>query len=103
MAENTCGGINFPPEELSSLSLSEIAGIDFLAIADTVLHTGLDCYMIYVAADTVFATLTVGGVNVVAAKGLTGVTVTQGTLLPFGKEHCTGIDLTSGIVIAHLK
>jgi hypothetical protein len=83
--------------------LKEVAGQDFLMITDTAAHATLDCTMIYVMADAVFANITVAAADVVAAKGLTGVTVTAGTLLPFGKAHATAITLTSGKVIAYIN
>lgn len=97
-----CGGNYFTPEEQTALNTDEVSGIDFLFIADTSTHVGLDCYMIYCDQDTVFSDIVVGGVNVVTAKGLSGKTVHQGTLLPFGKEHVTAIDLTSGQVVAYI-
>jgi len=87
--------------DLGNVPLTQIAGLDFLLISDANPHTGLDCYMIFVMSDAVFSSIVVGGSNVVAAKGLTGVTVTAGTLLPFGKTHATAITLTSGKVIEH--
>ena len=95
-----CGDNYFPPEEQASINTRETAGIDFLLITDTNTHAGLDCYMIYCDQDTVFNEILVGGVNIVTSKGLSGKTVHQGTLLPFGKEHATSIDLTSGAVVA---
>lgn len=97
-----CGDNYFTPEENTAVSADEVSGIDFLMIADTSTHAGLDCYMIYCDQDTVFTEIIVGGADVVAAKGLTGITVHQGTLLPFGKEPATSIDLTSGQVMAYI-
>jgi len=98
----TCGGNEFPADEITAQNTAEVAGEDFLFIADTSTHAGLDCYMIYCDQDTVFNEIIVGGVNVVTAKGLSGITVHQGTLLPFGKVHATSIDLTSGQVMAYI-
>ena len=98
----TCGGLEFPADEMTAINTDEVSGIDFLFITDTSAHAGLDCYMIYVDADTVFSEILVGGVNVVTAKGLAGKTVHAGTLLPFGKVHATSIDLTSGQVAAYI-
>jgi hypothetical protein len=100
MAE--CGDNYFTPDENTAVNTGKVAGEDFLAISDTSTHVGLDCYMIYCDQDTVFNDIVVGGVNVVTAKGLSGVTVHQGTLLPFGKVHATAIDLASGAVIAYI-
>jgi len=97
-----CGGSFFTPEELTSANTEEVSGIDFLYIADANTHASLDCYMIAVTSDTVFNEILVGGSNVVTAKGLSGKTVTAGTLLPFGKVHATSIDLTSGSVVAYI-
>lgn len=83
--------------------LKEVAGQDFLLISDTAAHTSLDCTMIYVMNDAVFADITVAASNVVAGKGLTGITVVAGTMLPFGKAHATAITLTSGKVIAYIN
>ena len=91
-----------PADELSAARLAEIAGIDFLRISDTSLHSDLDCYSLYVEADTVFDTVTVDGVNVKTSKGMTG-TVAAGVLFGFGKEACTSIKLTSGVVVANLR
>jgi hypothetical protein len=97
-----CGDNYFTPEENIASNTGEVSGIDFLFISDANTHAGLECYMIYCDQDTVFNEIIVGGVDVVAAKGLTGKTVHQGTLLPFGKAHATSIDLTSGQVVAYI-
>ena len=97
-----CGDNFFTPEENTAVSADEVSGIDFLCIRDTNTHAGIDCYMILVSADAVFNAILVDGVNCVTAKGLSGVTVPTGTLLPFGKVHATSIDLTSGTVIAYI-
>lgn len=83
--------------------LKEVAGQDFLCITDSSAHTGLDCTMIAVMNDAVFADITVAASNVVAGKGLTGITVVAGTMLPFGKAHATAITLISGKVIAYIN
>lgn len=84
-------------------AVNTIKGQDFLMITDTAAHATLDCTMIYVMADAVFNTITVGETNVVTAKGLSAVSVVAGTLLPFGKVHATSITLTSGKVIAYIN
>lgn len=90
-------------DDPSVTSLKNIQGQDFLMITDTAAHDTLDCTMIYVMADAVFNTITVGETNVVTAKGLSAVSVVAGTLLPFGKVHATSITLTSGKVIAYIN
>lgn len=97
-----CEDNYFTPEENTAINTDEVAGKDHLMIADTSTHAGIDCYMIYIDADAVFNEILVGGVNVVTAKGLSGVTVHAGTLLPFGKAHATSIDLVSGQVVAYI-
>lgn len=91
-----------PADEYSAARLAEIAGVDFLRISDTSAHTDLDCYSLYVEADTVFDTVIVGGVDVKTSKGMTG-TVAAGVLFGFGKEACTSIKLTSGVVVANIR
>ena len=88
-------------ENLLRQSLLE-ANSDFLFISDNAAHPGLNVYKIVVAANAVFASITAGGVEVVAAKGLTGKTVPVGTELPFGNAHATAITLTSGSIVAYL-
>jgi len=80
-----------------------IMGQDFLCISDTNAHGTLDCTMVYVMADAVFTDITVGGSNVVTAKGLNSLTIKEGTMLPFGKAHVTSITLASGTVIAYIN
>ena len=84
-------------------SLESIAGQSFLVITDTNAHADIDCTSILVMEDAVFNEILVGGANVVAARGLTGITVTAGMLLPFGKAHATSVKLTSGKVIAYIN
>jgi hypothetical protein len=84
-------------------ALDSIAGQDFLAISDTDAHTGLDCTMIVVMEAAVISSVVVGGSNVVSAKGLSGLSLAAGTMLPFGKVHATAITLTSGKVIAYIN
>lgn len=82
--------------------LSRIAGRDFIVIADTESHTGLNCSMITPLSDTVFNTITSNGVNIVEAKGLSSQTIPLGMLIPFGINMATEIKLTSGAVIAYI-
>ena len=84
-------------------SLESIAGQSFLVIADTNAHASIDCTSIVVMEDAVFSEILVGGANAVSARGLTGITVTAGMLLPFGKAHATSVTLTSGKVIAYIN
>ena len=84
-------------------SLGSIAGQSFLVVADANAHANIDCTSILVMEDAVFNEILVGGANVVAARGLTGITVTAGMLLPFGKAHATSVKLTSGKVIAYIN
>lgn len=88
-------------------AVETIQGQDFLIINDTAEHATLDCTMIYVMVDAVFASIEVDGVEIIDSsddvKGLDGVTVVAGTLLPFGKEHATSITLTSGTIIAYIN
>ena len=84
-------------------AVNTVMGQDFLCITDTSAHTGLDCTSIYVMNDAVFTDITIGGSNVVAGKGLTGITIVAGTLLPLGKTHATSITLASGKVIANIN
>jgi hypothetical protein len=109
MANECATGIYLSPEELTAASLEisteaseRIAGIDFLHIADTNTHAGIDCYMIYVNEAAVFNEIIVGGVNIVTTKGMSGKTINPGVPLPFGKVHATSIDLTSGSVTAYI-
>ena len=83
--------------------LESIAGQSFLVISDTSTHADIDCTSIEIMEDAVFNEILVGGANVVAARGLTGITVPAGMLLPFGKAHATSVKLTSGKVIAYIN
>jgi hypothetical protein len=82
-------------------NLDKMKAEDFLCITNTASHTSLDCTWIYVMNDAVFTSITVGGSNVVTAKGLSAITIVAGTWLPFEKAHATEIQLASGKVIAH--
>ena len=53
-----------------------------------------------VQEDTVFSTFFVNGVDVLSARGMSGVTFKQGAFLPGGQD-ITGWTITSGSVIAY--
>jgi hypothetical protein len=62
--------------------------------------TGVKHEALVVQEDTVFATFFVGGVDVLSARGMSGVTFKQGAYLPGGLD-ITGWTITAGSVIAY--
>lgn len=62
--------------------------------------TGVKHEALVVQEDTVFSTFFVNGVDVLTARGMSGVTFAQGAYLPGGQD-ITGWTITSGSVIAY--
>lgn len=62
--------------------------------------TGVKHEALVVQEDTVFSTFFVDGVNVLTARGMSGVTFPQGAYLPGGLD-ITGWNITSGSVIGY--
>ena len=54
-----------------------------------------------VQEETVFSEFYVNGVDVLAARGMSGVTFFQGAYLPGGANNITGFTITSGSVIGY--
>lgn len=62
--------------------------------------TGVKYSALVVQEDTVFSAFFVNGVDVLTARGMSGVTFAQGAYLPGGLD-ITGFTITSGSVIAY--
>lgn len=62
--------------------------------------TGVTHEALVVQEDTVFSAFYVNGVDVLTARGMSGVTFKQGAFLPGGQD-ITGWTITSGSVIAY--
>ena len=62
--------------------------------------TGVKHEALVVQEETVFSAFFVNGVDVLSARGMSGVTFAQGTFLPGGQD-ITGWTITTGSVIAY--
>jgi hypothetical protein len=62
--------------------------------------TGVKHEALVVQEDTIFSSFFVNGVDVLTARGMSGVTFAQGAYLPGGLD-ITGFTITSGSVIGY--
>lgn len=86
-----------------ALALEVIAGSgSFEVISTTAAQTGKEYNSLVVMSDCVFTAFTIGGVDVLSTKGLSGVTIKSGTFLSAGVTgKITSFTLSSGAVIAY--
>lgn len=79
-----------------------IAGSGGFIVNNTTNATTGQFNSVVVVADTVFASFSINGTNVLTTKGMSGVTIKAGTFLPAGVDNkITAFQLTSGTVIAY--
>ena len=87
---------------MSETALERMSGAGgFVVYSDTNAHTD-QLESVVVNADAVFTAFEINNANVMTSKGLTGVTIKQGTFLPTDPTFkITKVTLASGSVIGY--
>jgi hypothetical protein len=83
------------------VSTNTLAGSNGFVRHGASIVSGVSYKALVVQEETVFSEFYVNNIDVLAARGMSGVTFFQGAYLPGGANNITGFTITSGSVIGY--